>query len=511
MQFADKKQLEAIRIKAKERKEQILNSKSDYPKDAKRYFYIDSIAGDDRSDGLSPETAWKSVEKTAHFEFQEGDVVLFRRGGLWRGHIRMQKGVYYSAYGEGEKPKFYGSLDASNPDDWVETKYKNVWMYRPLVPYVRDIGCLVINDGQLWGIKVCKNKKEGVRCDGTHDVFNGRKTFSRARTSFTDYRDLKNDLEFYHNYDDEHLYLYCEDGNPGEVFDSIELAQRHTIVGGDSEGVVLDNLCIKYAGIHAVGHRGRNFTMQNCEVSWIGGSNQFPEHEMMNWKKPFGDDTTRLGNGCEVYGGCDKFIVKDCFFYQIYDAAVTAQYMRASIDRDVIMKNIDWHGNIMDCCHYCFELWLAIQNAAEGVKVEMKDVDVYDNICINNGYGWGHQRQDPGYTFFYGDSQKTVCQFSNVEFRDNTFMNGRGFISKGRMFRKGNGMHFLRNEIYHAGDEIARHCKDLEGCTGGRDDFKTYMATDEDLSLLIDGKYWEDCKFYKFTKDESVSEPYFKI
>lgn len=90
-------------------------------------------------------------------------------------------------------------------------------------------------------------------------------------------------------------------------------------------------------------------------------------------------------------------------------------------------------------------------------------------------------------------------------------MNGRGFISKGRMFRKGNGMHFLRNEIYHAGDEIARHCKDLEGCTGGRDDFKTYMATDEDLSLLIDGKYWEDCKFYKFTKDESVLEPYFKI
>ncbi len=63
MQFADKKQLEAIRIKAKERKEQILNSKSDYPKDAKRYFYIDSIDGDDIADGLSPETAWKNVEK----------------------------------------------------------------------------------------------------------------------------------------------------------------------------------------------------------------------------------------------------------------------------------------------------------------------------------------------------------------------------------------------------------------------------------------------------------------
>ena len=159
MNIADKKRLDELCEKARQRKEKILNSPSDYPKDAERYFYIDSIDGNDSADGLSPETAWKSVEKTAHFEFHEGDVVLFRRGGLWRGHIRMQKGVYYSAYGEGEKPKFYGSLDAANPDDWVETKYKNVWMFRPLVPYVRDIGCVVINDGQLWGIKVCKNYK----------------------------------------------------------------------------------------------------------------------------------------------------------------------------------------------------------------------------------------------------------------------------------------------------------------------------------------------------------------
>ena len=511
MNIADKKRLDELCEKARQRKEKILNSPSDYPKDAERYFYIDSIDGNDSADGLSPETAWKSVEKTAHFEFHEGDVVLFRRGGLWRGHIRMQKGVYYSAYGEGEKPKFYGSLDAANPDDWVETKYKNVWMFRPLVPYVRDIGCVVINDGQLWGIKVCKNYIEGVRCDGTHDVFNGRTTFSRERVPFTDYRDLKNDLEFYHNYDDEHLYLYCADGNPGEVFESIELAQRHSIVGGPSQGVVLDNLCLKYAGIHAVGHGGRNFTMQNCEISWIGGSNQFPEHEMMGWNKPFGNDTTRLGNGTEVYGGCDNYVVKDCYFYQIYDAAMTAQFMNAHTSRDIIMQNIDWHGNLTDCVHYSFELWLAIQKADEGCKVEMHDVDVYDNICLNNGFGWSHQRPDQGYTFFYGDPQKTVCQFNNVEFHDNLFANSRGVLSSGRMFRKGNGMHFLRNEMYHAGKALARHCKDLEGCTGGWEDFKTYMANDEDLALLTDSKCWEDCKLYMFTKDETVLEPYFKI
>ncbi len=511
MQIADKSKLETVRAKAKERKEKILNAESDYPKDAKRYYYIDSINGDDTLDGLTPETAWKSVEKTKFHDYEAGDVVLFRRGGLWRGTINIQDGVYYSAYGEGEKPKIYGSVDAANEDDWVETQYKNVWMYRPLLPYVRDVGCVVINDGQLWGIKVCKNKKEGVRCDGKHDVFNGRTVVSRGRTPFTNHRDLKGDLEFYHNYDDEHLYLYCEDGNPGAVFDGIELVLRHFIVTGEGRGVVIDNLCLKYTGIHAIAHRGHDITIQNCEISWIGGSNQFPEHEMMNWNKPFGDDTTRLGNGIEVYGGCDNYVVKGCYFSQIYDAAITAQYMSAELDRDIVMQNIDWHGNLTDCCHYSFELWLAIQKVTQGHKVEMKDVDIYDNICINNGYGWSHQRPDEAYTFFYGDPQQTVCQFSNVEFRDNLFANSRNVVSSGRMFRKGNGMHFLRNEIYHAGDKIAHHCKDLEGCTGGWDGFRYYMATDEDVNLLIDGKYWEDCKFYKFEKDESVDEPYIKI
>ncbi|MEE1197750.1 MAG: hypothetical protein U0K54_01215 [Acutalibacteraceae bacterium] len=511
MNIADKKRLDEICSKARQRKEKILNSPSDYPSDAERYFYIDSIDGDDAKDGRTPETAWRSAEKIIHTPLQKGDVVLFRRGGLWRGTIPMQAGVHYSAYGEGEKPKIYGSQNAANPEDWVETKYKNVWMYRPLLPYVRDVGCVIINDGALWGIKVCKNKKEGVRCDGKHDVFNGRTTFSRERSPFTDFRDLKNDLEFYHNYDDEHLYLYCADGNPGEVFDDIELSLRKGLFTGRARDIVVDNLCLKYVGIHALSHSGHDVTIQNCEISWIGGSNQFPEHEMMGWPKPFGDDTTRLGNGAEVYGGCDNYVIKDCYFSQIYDAAMTAQFMNANVNRDVIMKNIDWHGNLIDCCHYCFELWLAIQNAAEGVRVEMKDAQIYDNICLNNGYGWGHQRPDAGYAFFYGDPQKTVCQFSNVEFRDNIFLNGRGVISNARMFRKGNGMHFLRNEIYHAGTKIARHCKDLAGCTGGWDDFKNYEATDEDINLLIDGKCWEDCKYYKFEKDETISEPYFKI
>ncbi|MBR5784237.1 MAG: hypothetical protein IKY43_03610, partial [Bacteroidales bacterium] len=75
------------------------------------------------------------------------------------------------------------------------------------------------------------------------------------------------------------------------------------------------------------------------------------------------------------------------------------------------------------------------------------------------------------------------------------------------------GMHFLRNEIFHAGESIAHHCKDLEGCTGGWGDFKTYKANDGSIqskSIRRNGqklirverlKYYNEQKRKKNDKD----------
>lgn len=40
---------------------------------------------------------------------KSGDAVFFERGGLWRGYLDCAEGVTYSAYGQGEKPRIYGS------------------------------------------------------------------------------------------------------------------------------------------------------------------------------------------------------------------------------------------------------------------------------------------------------------------------------------------------------------------------------------------------------------------
>ena len=74
-------------------------------------YYIDSLDGSDETgDGLSPETAWKSVPVT-ECTLSAGDAVLFRRGGVYACTLTVKDScgttdapITISAYGEGEQP-----------------------------------------------------------------------------------------------------------------------------------------------------------------------------------------------------------------------------------------------------------------------------------------------------------------------------------------------------------------------------------------------------------------------
>ncbi|MDO5582334.1 MAG: right-handed parallel beta-helix repeat-containing protein, partial [Planctomycetia bacterium] len=103
-------------------------------------YYIDSSAGSDDRDGLSPKTAWKTIGKVNKAEIKPGDKILFVRGGLWREVLIPQSGeegnrVYYGAYGEGDLPKLYGSMGASSPEDWTEVQ-PGIWATRMSEPVI---------------------------------------------------------------------------------------------------------------------------------------------------------------------------------------------------------------------------------------------------------------------------------------------------------------------------------------------------------------------------------------
>ncbi len=73
-------------------------------------YYVDSETGDDERDGMSPSSAWKTLDRVNRTSFAPGQQILFKSGGVWRGQL-WPKGsgaeghpILVSSYGGGVRP-----------------------------------------------------------------------------------------------------------------------------------------------------------------------------------------------------------------------------------------------------------------------------------------------------------------------------------------------------------------------------------------------------------------------
>jgi hypothetical protein len=369
--------IKAWRDKTDERINKILTSENmEIPQGAKVYYVSEN--GDDFNDGLSPEKAWKTLTKVNSAPLVSGSYVCFERGGLWRGNLQAKSGVTYTAYGEGDKPKIYGSLfDGADPSKWSKTDAENIWVINI---GTNDCGTLVFNHGEAHAIKCI------IRTESDGSTFN-----NTTGEPFKDYHDLTTDLHFYHDYKDSgNLYLYSKQ-NPGDRFDSIEFNVKPNIISIKGNNVTIDNLCIKYGGAHGVGAGTvSNLTVKNCEFGWIGGSIQAEGIYGRNY-------ATRYGNAVEIYGGCNGFYVTDNYIYQIYDAGITQQYtlteeeQKNGIVKD--QKNMYYARNVIEYCNYSIEYFLGIGSDASN-KTRMENFLIEDNYMWYAGTGFSQQRPD---------------------------------------------------------------------------------------------------------------------
>ena len=178
--------LHKIDRQAEHMKRKILSSKTEV-KPAGTIYYV-SAEGNDANDGLSPQTPLRSIARVNELDLKPSDGVMFRRGDLWRGCVMTRKGVTYSAYGKGEKPRIYGSpCDAAVEGEWIATDVPNVYMYSMEVS--ADVGTLVFNGGE----KGCAFKVMKVLRDGMPPLH------VDTGEEFGGYRDLKRDLDMYHD------------------------------------------------------------------------------------------------------------------------------------------------------------------------------------------------------------------------------------------------------------------------------------------------------------------------
>lgn len=383
--------------RAEAMKRKVRKAASCYVVTGKTYYL--SAKGDDKNDGLSPYRSIRTLERLNAMHLKAGDAVLFRRGDLWRGQLQTCPGVSYSAYGKGRKPRLYGSpCNAAKVGEWLPTETPNVYMYSKEL--AKDVGTLVFNGGEGCAVKVMKYRLD----DGTtlhidtHEPFSG-------------YRDLKRDLEFYHDYKDTHLLYICSTkGNPAKRFSEIELLVKGNCIQA-RDSVTIDNLCIKYCGAHGIGSgTTKSLVVTNCELGWIGGSIQ--GEALFGRRHP-----TRYGNGIEVYGGCQNYRVENCYIYQVYDAGVTHQFSTGGTD-SVCMHNVVYSDNLIEDCTYAIEYFLG--PATNGAKREMSGITIRGNLLRRAGNGWGRQRPDKETPAIIKSWSNRNCA-SDFVIRDNIF------------------------------------------------------------------------------------------
>ena len=323
-------------------------------------YYV-SESGSNTNDGTSHENALKTAAALPKLNLKAGDVVLFERGGTYRGKFELVSGVSYGAYGKGDKPCLYGSRENAAEHKWTLTEQENIYVYRYVV---NNVGLVVFDHGQQTSVK--KFEMDELRQNFDFCVKNSR------------------------------LYLYCDKGNPAKLFNSIELCEERNIITAPtgSHDITLENLQIMYGGAHGFqAVNSKNITVRGLVVGFIGGSVQ-PGYPGKN---------VRYGNGIEFWASCDNILVDKCYVFQCYDDAITHQ----SIGEDVVESNITYSNNLLEYNSSSFTYFIADSTQ----KSIMKNITITDNIIRYNCYGWGNER--PSNSLASGVSCGTVSQLEN--------------------------------------------------------------------------------------------------
>lgn len=344
-------------------------------------YYFDADVGDDQNAGTSPEAPWRTLEMANRFDFAPGDRVLFKKGCQWRGSLKLQSGdekapLLYSAYGEegGAKPILSRSVSLADEKDWVADG-DSLWVSRSdVTPFFcgTDVGNIIL--------------------DGKAAAF---KRWTRE--------DLKNQNDFWFDLTGDRRIRFYSEKNPAHLYDSIEAAvMNHVVDHSNASFVTVDGLDVRNGAAHGFGGSNPNhLTIRNCDISWIGGGDQF---------RGGGEGRrVRFGNGIEFWSSARHCLVEKNRIWEVYDAGLTNQGTGKNVE-----ENLVYRGNLIWNCEYSFEYWNREEESLT------KNILFEKNLCYNAGFGWGHiQRPDKNgrCVMIYQNSART----ENFVIRDNVF------------------------------------------------------------------------------------------
>lgn len=264
-------------------------------------------------------------------------------------------------------------------------------------PLTKDIGILILNHGEKYGVKKWKAE------------------------------DLNAPLDYW--YDATHCQIRVKsEQNPAQIFSSIELAQTANIVDqSNRHDITYDGLMLRYTGAHGFGGANtKNITIRNCDLCWIGGGLHFFRKD---------GEPIRYGSAIEFWDTAENHLVERNRIWEVYDAALTNQ----GKGEDAVQRNITYRDNVIWNAEYSFEYW----NSSHSAVIEK--ILFEHNTCINSGFGWSHtQRSEPNaaHLLFYHNGAKT----SDFVIQNNIFVGTAGYCI--RMWNDWSKDLTMRNNLY---------------------------------------------------------------
>ncbi|MBR4099512.1 MAG: hypothetical protein IKK55_00795 [Clostridia bacterium] len=392
--------------------------------DIKGTKYYISGDGDDKNDGRTPETAFKTIDALELVDLNKGDAVLFERGYVYRFKrtISVKSGITYGSYGKGNKPAIYGSPFNAAKSVWTPSKKKNVWQ----TDFSFERACGVFFD---YGTSFGSLKNAGIGA-------------------------LDKNGDFYHDYLGGTIYVYSDKGNPANVYESIEISPSMHIFRLDGvKDVVIDNFSIKYGSYGVVGGMWENVYVTNCEMGYIGGM--------------VGTDVRR-GNAIEFMSNDNSNVFCDHnWIYQTFDSAITWQGYSSS---GSIYKNISFSDNLLEYNNADFEFW-----EDEGVIIDGFVMD--NNIMRFTSLGWGTREGIRGIEGCYLGNLREMIILEPIEMTNSIIdcpgrqiVNLKANVEQKNQFVTANNKYFVKGS-YRTLDVVLKYFPDEVAAAG---DIKAY-------------------------------------
>lgn len=451
-------------------------------------YYV-SNDGNDNNDGLTPETAWRTLKKVAEVNgffgetplIESGDAVFFRRGDIFRTseigtdpylgdnaalHL-LVKGVTYSAYGKGQKPIITESTEnGSGGEKWKlvyeDDTGKKIWQY---YRDMRDISMIVLNDGEKIATRIYEYYDENgyISCEATgwwmHEdegvalkdrLHSLEEAMTEDLTIIS--RPVRSEPEAnWINDDGGPLYLRCDSGNPGELYSSIEFSeyQLGAILSLRSSDTVLDNISFRHNGNSFIKcdnwKEVENTLIQNCEFAYGGGSVTF-------YEKRESGATVVVPQGDGIYNIVRNTLIQDNYFHDNMLPVVTYEGDDFE-DKDAVDGYYHFQNNV--CVN---TMGIRLDSTADALKyldsVKVCGNQVWNTGCMDRGklvYSEGSLILMPNHygecviedNVFYGTENGCTMNalldifmfdyeelgYSRPQFRDNTYVqySGRNF------------------------------------------------------------------------------------